>query len=87
MFGAPVPFYFNHMFRNMGFDRFPGRHLDTADTHRIRVLTDRWLSRQFTANGIGSPFPINQGFSETPDMRQLDIWSQMNAYSAEHFQG
>lgn len=87
MFGGNVPFYFNHMFRNMGYDQFQGRVLDAADTHRVRVLTDRWLSRQFLANGMGSPFPVTDGFNPTPDMRQLDIWSQMNAYSAEHFQG
>lgn len=87
MFEGRVPFYFNHMFRNMGYDMFPGRSLDAADTHRVRVLTDRWLSRQFMANGMGSPFPVTDGFNQTPDMRLLDIWSQMNAYSAEHFQG
>lgn len=86
-FGGFIPFYFNHMFRNMGYDHFPGRRLDAADAHRVRVVTDRWLSRQFMPNGFGSPWPITDGFNPVEDQRRIEIWAQMNAYSAEHFQG
>lgn len=85
-FGGPsVAFYFNHLFKNMGFDQFVGRSLGPERAAQLRDRVDVWLSRQFYPNGIGSPFPINQGFT-CVDMRNVDIWGQMNAYSAEHFQ-
>lgn len=84
--GPSVPFYFNHVFRNMGYHLFPGRTLTHDQAERVRQLTDDWMNRQFMPNGFGSPFPLNQGFDGIPDMRNIDMWGQMNAYSAEHFQ-
>lgn len=84
-FEGPVSFYFGHMFRNMALDRFPGKVLTGRSQENIRVRVDDWLSRQFKQNGVGSPFPVTHAFNII-DMTKLDIWSQMNAYSAEHFQ-
>lgn len=79
--------YFGHMFRNMGFDRFPGRVLSTSSQEMVRAKVDDWLSRQFQPNGQGSPFPVdNLRALDILDMRKVEIWGQMNAYSAEHFQ-
>lgn len=81
-FGGPsVAYYFTRMFNNMGFGAFHGRTVE--DQHQLRWLVDRWLSRTFDENGVGSPFPLNAPHS---DQRQVDMWAQMNAYSAEHFQ-
>jgi hypothetical protein len=85
-FGGTVELFFAPLFHNMTFDRYPGRVLSSGSKEAIRDLCDTWMSRQFQANGIGSPFPLNPGLRRTPDMRRMDIWSQMNAYSAEHFQ-
>lgn len=86
-FGGPsVPYYFTKMFNNMGFNQFPGRALGPAEQNQIREMVDIWLTRQFYPNGLGSPWPLNRGFNEVEDQRRIDIWSQMNAYSAEHFQ-
>jgi hypothetical protein len=86
-FEADVTFYFAHLFLNLGLDRFPGRILSTQMQEVIRVKMDDWMSRQFCVNGQGSPFPIKDLVARgILDMRPLDIWSQMNAYSAEHFQ-
>lgn len=84
-FEEPVAFYFQHMFKNMKFDRFPGRVLSSGGQAKVRQLCDDWLARQFQPNGIGSPFPVYHAL-DVVDMRTVDIWSQMNAYSAEHFQ-
>lgn len=84
-FGGSVPFYFGHMFHNMEFDKYPGRVLTGSSAESVRHRVDNWLSRQFLHNGYGSPFPITHALDIT-DMRKLDIWAQMNAYSAEHFQ-
>lgn len=86
-FGGDVQPYFQHLFRNMGFDRYPGRVLTSSSKDRIRNKVDNWLSRQFKPNGQGSPFPVdNMRVLDIFDMRKIDIWGQMNAYSAEHFQ-
>lgn len=84
-FEGSVPFYFGHMFTNLTLDAYPGRILSPGRAHAVRVILDNWMSHQFRADGVGSPFPLRvPGHAE--DMTQLDIWSQMNAYSAENFQ-
>ena len=86
-FEGPVSYFFDHLFKNMEFDLYPGRALPSSAQLAIRARIDVWLTRQYQANGVGSPFPIpQQAFNEPFDMRQLDIWSQMNMYSAVHFQ-
>jgi hypothetical protein len=86
-FEGPVSTYFNHLFRNMQFDKFPGRSLSSGGENQVRIRVDEWLSRQFEPNGQGSPFPVNRQVAlDVLDMRQVDIWGQMNAYSYEHFQ-
>lgn len=84
-FEGSVPFYFAHMFMNMKFDRSPGRHLVPVAANAVRARCDDWMSRQFKPNGDGSPFPIHHAL-EVVDFTKVDIWAQMNAYSAEHFQ-
>lgn len=86
-FEGSVAYYFGHLFRNMGYDRHPGRVLGATSTEQVRSKTQVWLARQFEFNGVGSPFPINeQGVLNVIDTRTVDIWTQMNMYSAEHFQ-
>lgn len=84
-FEGPVPFYFQHMFRNMQFDHCPGRTLPGYVQEAVRAKCDEWMSRQFKSNGEGSPFPTHHALNVV-DMRMIDIWGQMNAYSLEHFQ-
>lgn len=86
-FEGAVPYYFSHLWRNMGFDEHPGRVLRGQSNYTLRTKVDDWMSRQFEPNGKGSPFPVdNQKVFDILDMRTIDIWGQMNAYSAEHFQ-
>lgn len=84
-FEGSVAYYFGHMFRNLGLDRYPGRKLNSQSKESIRNIVDDWMSRQFQPNGVGSPFPVIHAL-DVLDMRKVDIWGQMNAYSAEHFQ-
>lgn len=83
-FEQPVSFFFAHLFQNMGFHWCPGHPLDLSTREAIRLRCDIWMARRFKPNGEGSPFPIKEGFG--PDLRGIDIWGQMNAYSAQHFQ-
>jgi len=84
-FEGSIPFYFAKMFLNMGFDHYPGRQLVPAAAEEVRLRCEVWLSRQFQPNGDGSPFPIQHAL-DVVDFRKVDIWTHMNAYSAEHFQ-
>lgn len=82
-FGGPsVNYYFTRMFENMGFAVFDNS-IFAGYQEQIRHMVDLWLSRNFNEDGTGSPFPIK--FPHC-DQRRLDMWAQMNAYSAEHFQ-
>jgi hypothetical protein len=83
-FEKPVPYYFNHLYRNMGFHMYRGAHLRPSEEEAVRWTVDNWLNRRIEYNGEGSPFPIraNRG---TIDMRLIPIWEQMNAYSRQHF--
>lgn len=86
-FDGDVQTYFGHLFRNMEFDRYPGRVLTGETRQAIRDRVDEWLSRQFQPDGRGSPFPVDKSTRlDILDMRKVEIWGQMNAYSAEHFQ-
>ncbi len=81
----PANYYYALMFRNLGLHYYPGTHLPEKARDEIRQVLDNWMSRQFKPNGKGSPFPVTEAL-DVFDMRTLDIWGQMNAYSAEHFQ-
>lgn len=86
-FQGHVQYYFGHLFRNMELDRFHGRQLPRSKQEEVRIRIDNWMNRQFDPNGHGSPFPVsNQYALDIIDMRKVEIWGQMNAYSAEHFQ-
>lgn len=84
-FEGETSVYFMHLFQNLSLNQFPGRTLFSQRQEEVRAICDNWMSRQFQPNGQGSPFPLQQAL-DVHDMRALDIWSQMNAYSVEHFQ-
>lgn len=84
-FEGSMPFYFGTLFVNMEFNQFPGRVLPSSAKALLREKVDVWLSRQFKPNGEGSPFPVRHAL-DVINMTSVDMWTQMNAYSAEHFQ-
>ena len=82
-FGGPsVAYYFTEMFTNLGLAPLTNGHFPGYQD-QVRHVVDVWLSRNFNENGVGSPFPLN---APHVDQRNVDMWAQMNAYSAEHFQ-
>lgn len=83
-FGGDVHYYFGHLWRNLGLEHFPGKRLSSSAQESVRLKIDNWMMRQFDSDGFGSPFPLNN--PEGRDSREIDIWGQMNLYSAEHFQ-
>lgn len=86
-FEGPISVFFWHLFHNMELDRYPGRSLASSTQSKVRTRVDNWMSRQFESDGRGSPFPVDlERVLHVLDMREFDIWSQMNAYSLVHFQ-
>lgn len=77
-------YYFSQLFHNLGLHIYRGEGLRLSQEEEIRRIIDRWMTRQIGPNGEGSPFPLNPD-RFNPDMRHLDIWSQMNTYALEHF--
>lgn len=84
-FEQPASYFFGVMITNMGLHHVRGKRLPERVKDEVRAQLDSWMSRQFPPDGQGSPFPVVQALPLF-DMTQLDIWGQMNAYSAEHFQ-
>jgi hypothetical protein len=84
--GQSVAFYFGHMFRGLDLQNFNGRTLNLGQQEAVRNRIDIWLNRQFEPDGTGSPWPLLGNWRRYEDQRKVDMWAQMNAYSAEHFQ-
>lgn len=53
---------------------------DRFDKRRVLQVTDHWLRRKFTRNGIGSPFPVHRA---EEDFRRIEYWSMMQYYIQE----
>lgn len=71
--------FFLEMLENLGLWAFKGKRYKEEDVRRI---IDRWLDRDFTRKGVGSPFPLH--YCER-DQRDLEIWDQMKAYVNENY--
>lgn len=71
--------WFWDLLRNLTLDRFDDANFDENE---INYILNRWLDRTYSRDGRGSIFPLN---SYQGDCRNLDTWSQMNAWIAENF--
>lgn len=71
--------FFWEMIKNLGLDGYTDGRFDVGSVER-RV--SMWLDRQFTKNGLGSPFPV---YDDDRDQRNLEIWDQMNSYINEKY--
>lgn len=52
------------------------------DPRRVEYIINTWLHREYCKDGAGSLFPLQH---YTGDCRNLDIWSQMNAWINENY--
>lgn len=67
------------MINNLGLDAFTDYEYESD---RVTFIINRWLSRTFRPDGVGSIFPLRD---YPGDCRNLDIWSQMNAWINERY--
>lgn len=64
---------------NLCLDQFDD---DNYDPRGVEYLINVWLSRGYTSTGAGSIFPLKH---YPGDVRNLDMWSQMNAWINENY--
>lgn len=55
---------------------------DDYDPRAVEFIVMSWLHRSYKSNGEGSLFPLKE---YRGDCRNLDIWSQMNAWINENY--
>lgn len=55
---------------------------DEIDENRVKFLIRSWLSREYLPNGKGGLFKLKY---YPGDVRNLDTYSQMNAWIEEHY--
>ena len=54
---------------------------DNFDEFEIRSRIDIWMNRDFSYDGLGSPFPI---VDPSCDQRECEMWKQVMLYLAEN---
>ena len=74
-----VETWFWQLIDNLCLDQFSD---DNYDARGVEYLVNTWLNRNYSSNGAGSIFPLN---NYPGDCRNLDIWSQMNAWINENY--
>ena len=79
-FGDRTGQWFWVMIQNLGLDVYDDYHYFESEVDRILYV---FVHRLYDKNGIGGgAFPIRR---MTRDLRQTDLWWQMNAYLEEQF--
>lgn len=71
--------WFWEFIHNLELDRFTD---EDYDNYSVTYILDRWLTRKYEYNGTGSPFPLKYS---KQDVRNMQIWDQMNAYLVENY--
>lgn len=74
-----VETWFWQMMENLCLDQFDD---DNYDARGVEYIVNTWLHREYMRNGAGSLFPLKD---YSGDCRNLDIWSQMNAWINENY--
>ena len=67
------------LIENLCLDQFDDNNYDPRG---VEYLVQSWLHRRYRKNGAGSIFPLKH---YPGDCRNLDIWSQMNAWINENY--
>ena len=71
--------WFWTMLENLGLDVYDDWHY--FENEVVRIL-DVFLHRRYERDGLGGAFPVR---TTARDLRNMDLWRQMNAYLEEHY--
>lgn len=79
-YGTNAGKWFWIMIDNLDLMKCDDEHFSSEYVHQqIKI----WLTRTFSRNGEGSPFPLHK--KRCRDQRNVDIWFQMCGYLSENF--
>ena len=67
------------LIENLGLDQYED---GDYDPRKVESIIQAWLNHNYKSNGVGSIFPLKH---YSGDCRNLDIWSQMNAWISENY--
>lgn len=73
--------WFWRMVDNLGLTKYIGGKYDKKTAFVVSGIVERWMGREFTPRGKGSPFPLK---TASEDQRKVEIWTQMMNYIAEN---
>lgn len=73
------------MLHNLGLDTYDDDRCagDPNAVEEIRSIVERWLSRQYRADGLGGIFPLR---NPVMDQRKVELWYQLQGYLHEHYE-
>lgn len=74
-----IPTWFWQLITNLKLDKFDDYNYDARG---VEFIIMSWLHRNYTRDGAGSLFPLKD---YPGDCRNMDIWSQMNAWIRENY--
>ena len=77
-FGDRTSEWFWIMFENLGLNKYPD---EQYDEEAVDGIIDILVQRRYRRNGIGGLFYVTD---PKIDMREVEIWYQMNYYFCEH---
>lgn len=77
--GTPVSDCFWMLMENLSLDQYDDSNYNSKG---VEEIIEKWLGHNYSSNGAGSLFPLR---NYPGDCRNLDIWSQMNAWISENF--
>lgn len=76
-------YWFESMMDNMGILYNDQILIDEpSHVYDIETIIGLWISKKYSSDGVGSPFPIK---NDKIDHRQMEIWYQMMGYISEFY--
>lgn len=76
---APGLWFFRFL-ENLGIKDYDDRRWTVWSEDRVDRIVERWIAREYNANGEGGIFPLK---NPQRDQRDVELWYQMSAYVLE----
>ena len=74
-----ISHWFWVLISNLTLDQFAD---EMYEPRVVEIMVNSWLNHNYRSNGVGSIFPLKEYLG---DCRNIDIWTQMNAWINENY--
>lgn len=76
--------WFHEMITNLGLDKYDDKHYSET---KVSDIIHRFMGRKYGKTGVGNVFKVGQGVGHKigPDLRNLEIWDQLQVYVLEKY--